>query len=74
MVSRANSFSNSCVVFVELEGRHVGFDLGHRPNSSQEFLVGSHSHPLVAPSVLQFVSEPVSSLVILNRLCDPKAT
>jgi hypothetical protein len=62
------------VVFVKLEGRRVGFDLEHRSNSSQEFLVGFHSHPLVAPLVIQLVSEPVRSLVILNRLFEPNAT
>jgi hypothetical protein len=30
--------------------------------------------PSVAPSVLQLVSERVRSLIVLNRLCDPKAT
>jgi hypothetical protein len=59
------------VVLAVLEERCVGSNLGHRPSSLEEFLIGSlwSSSP-----VLQFVSELVWSLVGFNRLCDPKAT
>jgi hypothetical protein len=43
----------------------------------KENLLGSRSPsppPPVAFSVLQLISESVRSLVVLNMLCDPKAT
>jgi hypothetical protein len=50
-------------------------NVGHRTGSCERILFGSHSPPPpVTSSVLQLVSEPVRSLVILNRLCDLKAT
>jgi hypothetical protein len=63
------------VVLAELEERCVGFIVGHRPCSIEEFLIGYHLPPLWSPYlVVQLVSEPVRSLVVLNRLCDPNAT
>jgi hypothetical protein len=41
----------------------------------KEILLDSRSRPPpVASSILQLVSEPVRSLVALNKLCDLKAT
>jgi hypothetical protein len=46
----------------------------HRPISCERILLGSRSPPPVASLVLQLISEWDKSLVILNRLCDPRAT
>jgi hypothetical protein len=47
----------------------------HRPGSCERILLGSRSPPPpIASSVLQLVSEWVWSLVVLNWICDPKAT
>jgi hypothetical protein len=64
------------VVLAELEERRVGSDLGHKPSSIEELsLAPIHPPPpLVAYLVLQLLSKPVKSLVVLNRLCDTKAT
>jgi hypothetical protein len=47
--------------------------MGHSPGSCERILLGSRSSPPVASSVFQLVSEPIISLVILNRLYDSKA-
>jgi hypothetical protein len=49
-------------------------NVGHMLGSCERILLGSYSPPLVASSVLQLVSELIRSLVVLNRLCDPKVT
>jgi hypothetical protein len=33
------------MVLINLKERRIGFELGHRPNSSEEFLFGFHSLP-----------------------------
>jgi hypothetical protein len=59
---------------VVLEERRVGFDLGHRASSLENFNWLPFI-PLWSPSpVLQLVSEPVWSLVGSNRFYDPNAT
>jgi hypothetical protein len=65
---------NSYVVLTELEERHVGTDLGHRPSSGEKFYLAP-IHPLWSSSlVLELIPEPVWSCVGFNMLCDPKAT
>jgi hypothetical protein len=47
----------------------------HRPILAKNFIRLSFTPTLpVTPSVLQLVSKPVRSLVVLNRLCDLKVT
>jgi hypothetical protein len=51
-------------------------NMGHWPGSYERILLCSRSPPPppVTSSALQLVSELVRSLVVLNKLCDPKAT
>jgi hypothetical protein len=52
-------------------------NLGHRPTLAKNFIWLPFTPlppPLVAPLVLQLVSEPVRSLIVLNRLCDLNVT
>jgi hypothetical protein len=55
---------------------YKGLNLGHRLILAKEF----DSAPVHPPpfwslsSVIQLVSEPIRSLVVLSRVCDPKVT
>jgi hypothetical protein len=64
-----------CVHYVLAGFCPWGLNLGHMLILAKEFDSTPFQLPLRShPSVLQLVSETVKSLVVLNRLCDLKAT